>query len=399
MRNSTVEKSIVIFGAGKIGRSFIGQLFSRAGYKVVFIDINYKIIDEINRRKKYEVVIKSDNRDEVLEVTNVCGIYADDTDAVMTAITDCNLMATCVGKNAFNKILPIVAKGIEKRFRLHPDSPVDIILAENIRDAQKIMKTRLAELLVNNFPVNLYIGFIETSIGKMVPIMPKAVENKDPLLVYAEPYNTLIVDKNGFKNFIPDIEGLSPKENIKAWVDRKAFIHNLGHATVAYYGAFRHPDAIYIYEVLSDPVVYRFTKEVMLQSASILQAIYPNDYSINSLKDHIDDLLTRFRNKALKDTIYRVGQDRIRKLGPEDRFVGIIQLAINIGKKYDKILKAMTYAFCFKTTDENGKRCTQDILFDSYEKNGLKFILREVCGFEAVKHKKLILEFMHNYSC
>ena len=30
-------EKIVIFGAGKIGRSFIGQLFSRSGYEVILI--------------------------------------------------------------------------------------------------------------------------------------------------------------------------------------------------------------------------------------------------------------------------------------------------------------------------------------------------------------------------
>jgi len=31
-------KYFVQFGAGNIGRSFIGQLFSRAGYEVIFIE-------------------------------------------------------------------------------------------------------------------------------------------------------------------------------------------------------------------------------------------------------------------------------------------------------------------------------------------------------------------------
>ena len=54
-----LHNKIVIFGAGKIGRSFIGQLFSRAGFEVVFIDINKEVIKELNRRKSYDVIIKS----------------------------------------------------------------------------------------------------------------------------------------------------------------------------------------------------------------------------------------------------------------------------------------------------------------------------------------------------
>ena len=178
---NTPEKSIVVFGAGKIGRSFVGQLFSRAGYRVVFVDVDQRVVGELNRRGRYEVVIKSE-KDEVMEVTNVSGVLATDIDAVADVIARCSLMATCVGKNALPKIMPVLAKGIEKRFAEWPGFPLDIILAENIRDACTLMKDGLIALLGKKFPVNTYLGFIETSIGKMVPIMPKGIEDRDPLL-------------------------------------------------------------------------------------------------------------------------------------------------------------------------------------------------------------------------
>ena len=40
-------KKAVMYGAGNIGRGFIGQLFSLSGYEVVFLDINAKVIDKI----------------------------------------------------------------------------------------------------------------------------------------------------------------------------------------------------------------------------------------------------------------------------------------------------------------------------------------------------------------
>jgi len=390
------DKSIAIFGAGKIGRSFIGQLFSRSEYKVVFIDVDQRIINELNRRKKYEVVIKSEN-EEVLEINNVCGVNANDTEAVVDAITWCSLMATCVGKNALPKILPVLATGIEKRFKVQPGFPLDIILAENIRDACTLMKNGLMPLLERGFPVDPYIGLIETSIGKMVPIMPKEIEDRDPLLVYAEPYNTLILAKSGFKNPIPKVIGLSPKKNIKAWVDRKAFIHNLGHATAVYYGYFLHPDAMYLYEVLDDNDVLQFTRAVMFQAADILKAVYPNIFSVSDLENHIDDLINRFRNKALRDSIFRIGQDRPRKLAADDRFVGIIRLAEKQRMPHDKILKAMVYAFYFNAVDENGNRLPQDIMFDNFLLKGVIVTLQKVCGFDLVKDKKLIAEFMQYY--
>jgi len=385
------NKSILIFGAGKIGRSFIGQLFSRSGYQIIFIDVDQVIINELNSRNRYRVVIKAEH-EEQLEVTNVCGIYANDKESVINAIAQCGLMATCVGKNALPKVLPLISQGIEKRYAERPDFPLDIILAENIRDACMLMRNGLSILLNKEFPIDRYVGLIETSIGKMVPIMLNKDVEEDHLQVFAEPYNTLILDKLAFKNPVPDIEGLAPKENIKAWVDRKAFIHNLGHATAAYYGAYKYPKAKYVYEVLEDMSISGFVRDTMYQSAFILHRFYPNDFSMEDLAAHIDDLLFRFQNKALKDTIFRVGQDRLRKLGPEDRFVGIIRLALSQRMPYDKILKAMAYAFNFQITDENGNRSVQDVLFDNYGSKGIGFTLLEVCGFDPVKDKDLILE-------
>jgi mannitol-1-phosphate 5-dehydrogenase len=228
------------------------------------------------------------------------------------------------------------------------------------------------------------VGLIETSIGKMVPIMTLAELEKDPLVVYAEPYNTLILDRKGFKSPIPEIKGLAPKSNIKAWVDRKAFIHNLGHATAAYYGYSLHPDAVYMYEVLDDNEVFRFTRDVMLQSMDILKAAYPLDFTAADLEDHIDDLIFRFRNKALKDTIYRVGHDLTRKLRSDDRFMGAIHLAMQFGMPYDLILKAMSFGLFFTAADEVGNRFASDIKFlDSIVKD-FELSLIELLGFDPV---------------
>jgi mannitol-1-phosphate 5-dehydrogenase len=266
-----------------------------------------------------------------------------------------------------------------------------------MRSAGEFIKEKLLSYLPANFPIDQLVGLVETSIGKMVPIMPLTELEKDPLMVFAEPYNNLIVDRKGFKGPIPEVEGLCPKENIKAWVDRKAFIHNLGHATVAYFGAFKHPESTYIYEVLDDKTVYNFAREVMLQSAAVLQTFYPKDFTFEELETHIDDLLYRFRNKALKDTIFRVGQDRPRKLGQDDRFVGIIRLAESLGMNYDKILEAMSYAFYFQATDENGNKSTQDMLFENYLTKGVEYTLQKISGFDPVKDEILISEFIQYY--
>lgn len=396
MNDLQKKKSILIFGAGKIGRSFIGQLFGLSGYEVVFSDIDKELVSQLNLKKSYTVVVKGEKEEKLL-IPNVRAVSGADGQAVIEEIKNASIMAVSVGKNALSKIIPLIAEGITARFESQRSS-IDIIIAENMRSANEFIYEQLKNKLPKNFPINSYVGLIETSIGKMVPIMTSEEIKKDPLSVFAEPYNQLILDKKGFINKIPDVDGLAPKDNIKAWVDRKAFIHNLGHATAAYYGFYKYPESLYLYEVLLDKNVLTFTRDVMSQSAEILLRMYPDDFTRKDLSNHIDDLLSRFQNKALKDTVFRVGQDLPRKLSADDRFMGIIRLAVNLKMPYDKILEAMSYAFCFKAVDENGKRAQQDLVFEEKLFAGFEYMLEQVCGIDKAKDKNLNNELRRSFN-
>lgn len=386
------DKTILIFGAGKIGRSFIGQLFGQSGYNVVFCDVDQALINELNRRKSYPVVIKGKTEETIL-VKNVRAVSGLDHDAVIQEVATASILAVSVGKNALEKIIPVIAEGLKRRQELTPDKPLDIIIAENMRAAGQFIRSGLAELLPENYPLEKMVGLVETSIGKMVPIMTDEELKNDPLLIFAEPYNTLILDKLAFKGEIPNVKGLSPKENMKAWVDRKAFIHNLGHAISAYIGNFYHPEAKYIFEVLADKKILETTRETMLQAAKILVSYYPNDFTFSDLEEHTDDLLSRFQNRALKDTVFRVGQDLPRKMDIDDRFAGVIQMAEKKGQKYDLIVHAMAHGFFFRKRDEHGNLNPQDELFlQTLKDKGVEKTLTTLCGFHLERNKDLLNE-------
>jgi mannitol-1-phosphate 5-dehydrogenase len=382
-------KKMVLFGAGKIGRSFIGQLFSAGGFDVVFVDVYKPVIDELNRRREYKVVIKSES-DSVISVKNVKGIFAGDELAVIKEIIEADLVATAVGQNGLPGVFPLLAKGLENRRQKHPDKPLDIIMAENLRNSATYFEKELKKLLPASYPFNQLVGLVETSIGKMVPIMTKKDMEEDPLKVFAEPYNTLIVDKKAFKKPIPQIAGLAPKENIKAWVDRKLFIHNLGHAAAAYLGYLYNPQFVYLYEALEVPEIFNEVKATMQQSANALLKKYPDDFTSATLDNHIDDLLSRFQNRALGDTIFRVGSDLPRKLGPNDRLAGAIRLAQEMNSPYDKILVALICGCRFRATDENGKLHLADESLSQLYQSGLKNVLLKICKFDEISDKKLI---------
>lgn len=373
------SKKIVVIGAGKIGRSFIGQVFSRSDYEVVFVDINKVLIDMINREKAYRVIVKDHDKEEVLLIEHIKGVALEDVVSTTAELKDAGIVSLSVGQQGLQTAIPIIARALLARRKDYGDLPLDIIIAENMRNADIFIGEELKRYLPDDYPLHQLVGLVETSIGKMVPIMTREDIGEDPLQVFAEPYNSLIVAKNSFLNPLPDIPFLAPKENIKAWVDRKLFIHNLGHATAAYLGYQAHPDALYISEVLDDKKLLMDVRQTMLQAADILQALYPDEFTQKQLEEHIDDLLYRFRNRNLGDTLFRVGCDLQRKLGPEDRLTAPLRAALKLKKPYYLILNAIEAAISFRGKDQNGNYFPSDKLFFEEAKKGKLHIIEQVC--------------------
>jgi mannitol-1-phosphate 5-dehydrogenase len=385
------EPKLVLFGAGKIGRSFIGQLFSLGGYEVVFVDIFKPIIDELNRRKSYNVIIKAEI-EKILPIKNVRGVYAGNKQEVIEEISNADILAVSIGQKGLSTVMPVLAESLLQRYKQDKDSKLDIVIAENLRNAAEYFRTELRRILPAEYPLDQLIGLVETSIGKMVPIMTNKDMDIDILQVFAEPYNTLILDKNAFKNPIPIIDGLSPKENMKAWVDRKLFIHNLGHAATAYIGYFSNPWFKYLHEVLAVPEIFESVRLAMLQSADILLKKYPSEFTYEDLNAHINDLLSRFQNKFLGDTVFRVGCDLSRKLGSEDRLAGAIKASITLELPYDKILYVLICGCFFRAIDEQGNMLKEDAEFITEYKENVHKILKEVCRFDEKTNLQLFKE-------
>lgn len=391
---TTKSPKLVLFGAGKIGRSFIGQLFSRSGYEVVFIDIDQQVIDALNQKHSYRVFI-CDTNPETIVVENVRGVQGKDVNKVVQEIVSADILAVSIGKNGLKHIVPTLSRALLEREKVYPGRKIDIILAENMRNADLFLNDALTDVLPESYPLGQRVGLVETSIGKMVPLTVNHQDN-DILSVYAEAYNTLIVNKEAFKNPIPVIAGMEAKENMKAWVDRKLFIHNFGHAAAAYLGYNHHPELTFLWEVLEDKSIRTFVREAMQQSAAALQYEHPGVFSSVHLQEHINDLIQRFSNRNLGDTIFRVGCDLPRKLAFDDRIITPLMSAYKNGLPYDRIVKVLASALRFKATDINGQMYPPDIEFhERLKEYGTLHTLEKIGGLtesEAMQFLNLIKE-------
>jgi len=314
-----------MYGAGNIGRGFIGQIFAQSGCELTFIELDNALVEALNRECRYPVRIVSESDAKDIWIEGIKAINGANKEAAADAIIEADIIATAVGTRALPHIAAVIAAGLQKKFKQNR-KPLNIIICENLIDAD----TQFAGLIADHLSPEEKIAFdectgmVRASIGRMVPIQTAEMQDGNPLRVCTESYNVLPVDKNAFKGEIPALLGMIPFDNFDFYIKRKLFIHNMGHGIFAYMGTIRGDT--FISESVNNEGIRFLAHNAMKESALALSSKF--QISLPDIHSYIDDLLARFSNRALKDTCARVGMDTERKLGSKDRLIGAFRCCI-----------------------------------------------------------------------
>ena len=164
-------KQAVMYGGGNIGRGFIGATLSQSGYEVTFIDVAEPVIQALQEKHCYPVRYVSGEGYEDVLIENVTAVSGNDQEAASKAIANCDIMATAVGARILKFIVPNIVAGLRKRWA-RTDVPLNIIICENLNDANKILEGMLKEQLSEEERAlfDARVGLVEASIGRMVPV-------------------------------------------------------------------------------------------------------------------------------------------------------------------------------------------------------------------------------------
>ena len=355
------------FGAGNIGRGFIGKLLSESGYRVNFVDINEAVIRNLADKGEYVVeVVGEESKKEI--VSNVNGILSTDIDSILKVGNETEIITMAVGPN----VLPIIAKTIVKIIRKRKESNnvgyLNIIACENMIKGSSFLKEKvLNDLSEDEIKyVDSYIAFVDSAVDRIVPPTDSGIT--DPTYVMVEEFYEWIVDKNQIKGIL-DIDGMIKVDNLMAYLERKLFTLNTGHAITAYIG--KNKGIKTVDESIKDPEVREIVVGAMKESGEVLI----NRYSFVR-EDHykyIDKILKRFENKYLKDDVSRVGRQPIRKLGKNERLVKPLLGTIEYNLPNDNLLLGITYTLKFDGEDEESIRLREMI-----KEKGVENTLREI---------------------
>ncbi|GAB4435374.1 MAG: mannitol-1-phosphate 5-dehydrogenase [Anaerolineae bacterium] len=367
-------KQAVMFGAGNIGRGFLGQLFSESGYQVNFVDVDQPLLDAFNQQGRYTIRLVTNESSADVTVGPVRGLPASDREAVAGVIAEAEIGATAVGAGALKHVAPVVAAGIVRRAEQDVTTPFNLIICENLKHAAHLFRDMVENELPSDYHAYLdgHIGFVDTVIARMVPPLPPQLRAQDPSLIVVEPYKELPVDAAGFVGPPPAIVGMQPVTPFAFYTERKLYMHNAGHAVLGYLGYQRGYE--YGYEALQDTAIAAAVRGAMQESQQALEQKY--GLARGAITPYLEDALARFHNRALGDTIFRLSRDPIRKLAPNDRLIGAALTALEQGVQPVNLVRGIAAALRFDPPEDPIALQLQDQL----QRTGLEAVLKSVCG-------------------
>jgi mannitol-1-phosphate 5-dehydrogenase len=369
------QKTIVIWGAGKIGRGFVADLFHAAGYHLVLVDESPTLIAQLREAGGYTVVRAEDaERRQDVVIEGYTALSTAQADQIVATIAATDILAVAVYPQHFAQVARQLAPGLICRQAQRPGAPLDIILCTNLAHAGPQFRALLQDALPPDAReyMNSQVGIVETLVIRIVAEPPVQLRQREPLLVWTNGYPELPVDRHAFKGDIPQVPGLRLVDDMRAEETRKLYTYNMFQAALAYLGAPHGYNLVA--ECMADPKVRAGAEGALHEVSCALQAEY--GFTAEEMARWIDNVVTQTNNPTLGDTVRRLGADPRRKLKREDRLIGPALLARKHGVQPKHLVRAIAAGLRFADPDDPGALYVQQRVATL----GLPAAVREVCG-------------------
>ncbi|MEX3630630.1 mannitol-1-phosphate 5-dehydrogenase [Rothia sp. LK2492] len=334
-------KKAVHFGAGNIGRGFVGVILNEAGYELVFSDVAAPLIDALNTEESYTVhEVGADPKD--ITITNFRGINsAENPDALAEEIATADVVTTAVGPTVLKFVAVNIAQGLQKRAELGTPGKVAVMACENAINATD----GLAEEVRKHYAAaDEQAIFANTAVDRIVP-------NQAPgqgLDVTVENYYEWAVETGPFGDDVPAINGATWVEDLAPYITRKLFTVNTGHATLAYFGA--QAGISKISDALANDEIRAKVEATLAETKDLIVRRFGFEPEVQ--QTYIEKILSRFANKDLPDTTDRVGRSPLRKISRNERFIGPAADLAELGRPTDALLATVAALLEFDVAED-----------------------------------------------
>ncbi len=363
-----MKRTIIIWGAGRIGRGFVADIFNHEPWHTAFVDIDKTLIDSLNRAKKYTIHKATKDGISVTTVENgFTAIHTDETDTLKEFFLTENLMLDiAVHAPKLPEVADQVAPFIEYRAENAPHLPMDIMMNVNMASPDErfisLLEERLSENALSYFKEKVGVtGIFAMCIS---PVAPESILKTDPLALWNNGFHEQAIDKNRLKGALPSLPRLRLTDDVVKEETRKLYTLNMAHALICYLGLKKGLETSF--DAVNDPEIRKTLISALEESSFGLIGEYGfSDEEMTLWRKTIIGLL---ENPYIKDDLQRLGADTKRKLGAYDRLVGPARLCVKYGRAPRALSKAIRAGFDYENDDEGTKTVRECVMTSGAQK-------------------------------
>ncbi|MEG0034665.1 MAG: mannitol dehydrogenase [Bacilli bacterium] len=365
----------LILGAGRIGRGFITELLTANNVEIAFFDVSQEMVNLLNKHGEYTIHVLG-NESKNTEVKNVKAYMINDINVLAEHWLSADYIFTaCGGKNLKN-VGKILANAYRIIYAMGENHHSNIVTCENWIDPADDLKKAIIENLDENektiFLKNT--GVSESVIlctGTGAPDPSKVTNQMD---TWVQDLRLLPIDRDRIIGELPNLKYIEFVTEFGNLLKQKIYTNNTSVATVAYLGKLK--GLTYVADSAND-----------CEIEPILDGVYEeiNRALVEGMGIDKESQLTfsknakaKYTDRAIIDLVDRIARDPIRKLGPEDRFIGPMKIALKANVKPKSIALGCAAAIYYDNPEDEASMELKKMR----NEQGVDFILENISKLE-----------------
>ena len=369
-----MEKRIVIFGAGKIGRGYLADLFGDEGFHLVFVDADEQLVDRLSAAGSYKLFTTTTSGEVFEKTVSGFDVLANvrDYEQVIEELVRCGLAAAAVFPDALSDIARVLADAVTRRAH-GARGFFNLILFVNKPFIGRSLRTRVQSLLDSKALAYFdeQVGIVEaiTVRGGMRPTDEMLAE--DPLCVSTSEGRVFKVGDT-FKGGRPTISCMEFLDNMEGQLAKKVWCGNMLHCTLAALGAPRgYTKNI---ECNRDPAIRAFVEQAFDEASFAVAQEF--SFDSDAMEENRRHYWRVMMDSDVEDDVSRMAHDPIRKLGRHDRFIGPAMACLEHGRLPYFLAKAAAYLLRYEDPGDVSSVQMQERI----NSEGIEATVADICG-------------------
>ena len=335
-----MTKQIVVIGAGKTGRGFIGRFLAERDLPFVLADRDEALVSRLQKQDGYEIRFYGGKRPPVQAKPQA--VLQMDSPACTQALQEAEIVFVSVGYGSLEALGRSLNGRLSERAR--------VFVAEN----GEAPAERLKQGYHGGAQIGSAVVFCTTN------------ETEDGNLI-SETIDAIPYDARALPGNFLTFDFLQPVQDFDALMRRKLLTYNAANAIITYLGS--RMGYTYLSQAAVDPKLQALLHRHFAAIGRALCAEY--GYTAEDQAAFAGDAMRKFTNADILDPLTRNGRRPLLKLVPSERLVGSLRLLEKYGEDTEPIEQTIAYALAFDADADWRAYVAQ---------TGVERILTQTCG-------------------